>query len=149
MRDHCGVAEQGSGSVVVSEEWWSPKDAARVTGLSQETMCAWTRGDPPRVDSTRVPVGRREYLRLKAEDVRREAALSAAVTRRRTAGRPLALDTPADDTRARVSILDEVLRRRRIIDDHVAEIERRRQDIDEQRREIEQLLLSPSFSPHD
>lgn len=140
----------------VREEWWSPQDAARNTGMSEETMRAWAHGDPPRVESRWVKQGRRQYLRLKPEDVRREAAGSAAVVRRRAPRRPLVPDLPADDMRARASVLDEVLRRRRIIDDHLAEIDhsrqeidRRRQEIDLQRREIEQLLLSPSFSPND
>jgi hypothetical protein len=135
------------------EEWWSPQHAAVMTGLNEETVRQWSRGPEPRVRRQDVSVGKRNLVRVHAEDVMREAQLSRA-------GRPGRLLAPSralsysearseDDSVLldKVAVLSEVVRRLRMVDEHREEIERQHLEISRQHREIEELLLAPTRVP--
>lgn len=137
-----------------STEWWSPQEAAEATGFNEETMRKWAREPSPRVRSQEATVGKQRRIRLHKDDVLREAAKSSPRASHQIVTRPRYLpDTEAPSSEAtlreRVAVLEEVLRRQRLIDEYRKDIERSHAEIAEQFQEIEDLLLGPSWVPND
>jgi hypothetical protein len=132
----------------IDEEFWTLQRASQEVGLTTEGIRLWTTGEQPRVRSKRVALGRRWRVLVNREDVLREAEL--VTPRKKPApsavhdGRP----TADEELRDRVAILEEVVRRHRIINDQQEEIAERYREISRQHAEIEELLLAPSWVPN-
>lgn len=139
---HCVATDE-------TEEWWSPQEAHRQTGMSDETIRRWARaGD---VKSRRRQVGKREnLLEVPAREVRAKAATARRGSVAPAAPTPLEDPTPPEDSSLdRLSVLEEVARRHRMIDELRQTIERCHQDIEAHQREIEELALGPATVPND
>lgn len=91
----------------------------------------------------KVPRGRRLVWAVD------ESALPNAAAQRETVAQLAPVGADEGDLAERNSVLHEVLRRRRIIDEHQATIDRCRVLIDEQRSEIEALLLGAPAIPNN
>ncbi len=113
-------------------------EASDATGFHVETIRSWTKKGEPRV-STRLVGGKRF---VSGAEVLDRAASTTPRRRERTARAEL----PVLDL-DRLSTLEEVARRHRIIDEHRQEIERRHLEIAHQYREIAELALGPRTVP--
>lgn len=83
-------------------------------------------------------------------DVLREAAMTQPGKHRGTLSRPSGGPSPIaseGELRDRVALLEEIVRRQRIVSECEDEIAERYREISRQRREIEELLLAPSWVP--
>lgn len=131
------------------EKYWTLQEAGDEVGLTAEGVRLWTKGQPPRIRSKRVRQGRRERVLVHRGDVLREAEL----TPEWKVGRPprrkkSTAGTGADgELRDRVALLEEVVRRQRIINEQQEEIAERYREISRQHSEVEELLLAPSWVP--
>ena len=136
-----------------SEVWWSPQEAALATKFHEETLRRWARSEPPRVRSKEATVGKQRRLLLHQGDVLAEATKSAPRGSRRHVITAPAYQPSGPTTEAalrdRVSTLEEVLRRHRVIDEQRQDIERSHTEIIRQLQEVEGLLLGPSWVPND
>lgn len=143
-------------NVAVTEQlepgWWTIEHAARYLGLHKETVRKWTVGNSPRVLYKVVRVGQRDRKLVAVEDIEREARIRQSFQDRLPAPVPVVATVDPrpgpSELLDRNAVLEEVLRRRRIIDGHYEEIDGLRGSIDRQRREIEDLLDSPFRVPN-
>jgi uncharacterized protein YjcR len=118
------------------ETWWSAKTAASKVGCDPETIRNWARTDKV---ARRNAKGGRTRQEFRAADVLAVAGLEMDSSP----------DEPMADLKAqnaalveRNSVLDEVLRRYRLI-------EERRDEIDRYHREIEELLQGSAPIPNN
>jgi len=154
------------------EDWWTLKQAADFLDLDSEAVRRWARQNPPRVASTEFLVGKKRRVLVSAADIRREAKLPRQRRRRREGAQPNpaaaapAVGIPAgqggntyvrvpDNVLDRLSVMEEIVQRRRIIDERRQEIESLHREIEvrlnqiaEDQRDIEGLLSGPSFAPN-
>lgn len=121
--------------------WWSLAEAADRTGFHAETVRGWTRTGSPRVTS-KIEAGRRLVLAPEVIERATQARPRRGRAREVTNAAPV-----TGETLDRLTTLDEVVRRQRIIDEHREEIERRHLEIARQYREIAELALAPSVVP--
>lgn len=130
------------------EEWWSLPEAAAQTGLHQETIRQWSVHG--RVRRREEFIGRRKRVLVPADQVRHEASFTSPRTptaaSKHSAG---PADVHREEPNELNSVLEEVTRRYRIIEEHHEEIERRHRDIAQQHRDIETMLQGPSRVPND
>lgn len=132
---------------VENDEFWTLQEAGREIGMSSEGVRLWTMGDQPRVRTKRIMEGRRERVLVNRSDVLREAALRTPSRSRTRAVASERGPSVNEELRDRVSVLEEVVRRHRIINEHQEVIVDRYREIARQREEIEELLLAPSWAP--
>ena len=130
------------------DQWESIQEAASAVGLSEEAIRLWAKS--LRVRSTDKMVGKQKRIYVHSADVRREAAVprargAAEAVRASPVGATSEPGLP--ELRDRVATLEEVSRRRLLIDEARAAIERSHSEIIEQQRAIEELLLGPSWVP--
>ena len=130
-----------------AEAFWTIQRASQEVGLTDEGVRLWTTGEQPRVRSKRVAKGRRVRVLVNREDVLREAALVPPRVKPVAPGASDRRPTADEELRDRVSVLEEVVRRHRIINEQQEEIAERYREVARQRAEIEELLLSPSWAP--
>lgn len=115
-----------------AQEWWSAKDAARRVNLDPETIRIWGRSGKVAMRAVSKKRHRQEFL---ASDVRKAAGYLE------TEALPGGLDEGAA-LRDRNTVLEEVLRRYRLIDEQ-------RDEIDRWHREIEELLQGTAPVPNN
>jgi hypothetical protein len=126
----------------IPDGYVSVAEAAR--RLNQTTAALTRRLRLGTLAGKKVQRGRRQIWAVEASELRK-AAPSADHVAQETV-----MLAGADGVLSeRNSVLYEVLRRRRIIDEQLAAIDRCRVVIDEQRSEIEALLLSPPAIPNN
>jgi hypothetical protein len=132
--------------------WWTIEQAARYLGLHKETVRKWTVGNSPRVLCKVVRVGQRDRKLVAVEDIKQEARVRQSFQDQLPVLVPVVATVDprpgSSELLDRNAVLEEVLRRRRIIDGHYEEIDGLRGAIDRQRREIEDLLDSPFRVPN-
>jgi hypothetical protein len=124
-----------------AEEWWTLAQASAAVGLHRETVRNWAVGSG-RVRFEEFKVGKRRRIRVRAEDVLREAALNETYGSTRSSAQLAAEPQAFQSSHSgdRLAILEEVTRRYRSMEAHRDEIERHHREIERQHREIEALL---------
>jgi hypothetical protein len=123
--------------------WVSCREASRLTDYSAEAIRQWSLGDQPQIRRRVTQLGRRVYVHVALDDVRRRAEIRPR-HRPGPAAAMLAVDTASTD---RETVLEELVVRRQIIDEHREQIEDLHKAIIREQREIERLLLGPSRVP--
>jgi hypothetical protein len=134
------------------DEWITLREASVRTGFVKETIRLWTKGDRPAVRHRERSVGRTVVFEVAVADVDERASVSDL---RRAHRAPDAIISSSDHPEAglvgdlldRATVLEELVRRRHVIDDHRDVIEEHQAAIIREQRAIEQLLLGPSRVP--